>query len=196
MGVYDRFGGFPELETPRLRLREPHPDDADRYLEMLSDLEVQRFLPWVAPRTVEDSLRSLRQLKAATVADQYILPWAIALKPDGQLIGGIRYFGFSGHHYQIGEVGYEVAREHWRHGYATEALRAVVAFGFDRLELVRVQLSIRPDNLASRRVAQKAGFTEEGTLRCWGYDEARQAWVDTLMAAIVRDDYYLRARTE
>lgn len=64
-----------------------------------------------------------------------------------------------------GEIGYWLGVPYWNHGYMTEAARAVVRYGFDVMDLHRVEAMILPRNIASIRVAEKAGFLFEGTLR-------------------------------
>jgi RimJ/RimL family protein N-acetyltransferase len=65
----------------------------------------------------------------------------------------------------IGEIAYVVAPEARGQGIASAAVKILSEWAFDRLGLERLQLSIRPDNVASRRVAEKAGYRYEGTLR-------------------------------
>jgi [ribosomal protein S5]-alanine N-acetyltransferase len=63
------------------------------------------------------------------------------------------------------ELGYVLSREHWGKGLMPEAVRAVIRFGFGRMELNRIQARCVAENTASARVMEKAGMTYEGTLR-------------------------------
>ena len=64
-------------------------------------------------------------------------------------------------------MGYTIARAYWGLGYATEAARALIQFGFDRMHLVRIEAVCLPEHLASARVLQKAGMQFEGVLRSY-----------------------------
>jgi RimJ/RimL family protein N-acetyltransferase len=67
--------------------------------------------------------------------------------------------------YPRAELGYWTGVPYWGQGYMTEAVRAVIAFGFDTLGLHRIQATAYPRNVGSWRVMEKAGMTYEGTLR-------------------------------
>jgi len=187
MSLHDRIGAFPVIETERLRLREICPEkDAKANFEMLSNPETMKYLPWKPPASEEESLKGLENMRAMFYDERYVLPWVIALKEDDPFIGRIRYYSWFGHGFRIGEVGYELSSDHWGKGFTTEALKAVVDYGFKELGLVRVQLTTRLENTASVRVALKAGFMEEGVLRCFEFDQAREKWQDVRMLSIIR----------
>jgi ribosomal-protein-alanine N-acetyltransferase len=188
MNFNQRLGGFPIIETERLRLRELRPDqDAPARHAIWSDPESMRYIPDPLSPSVQDSAKVLSWLRARFY-DAHILAWAITLKGKEQFIGGIRYIDFTRHNYMAGEVGYELAREYRNRGLMTEALTAVVRFGLSRIGLNRVQLTTHPENHASRRVALKAGFVEEGVLHWWQYNERSNTWDDQVMFGILRPD--------
>lgn len=144
------------LETPRLILREFDSDDADDLARVISDAETMRFYPapydWAG---VEEWIsRNLRRYRE----HGYGL-WAMVLKETREMIGdcGITIQDVDG----VGEteIGYHVRRDYWRQGLATEAARACRDYGFARLASERIISLIRPENLASRRVAEKNGMT-------------------------------------
>jgi ribosomal-protein-alanine N-acetyltransferase len=147
---------MPILETPRLILREFVPDDVDALSRVLSDPEAMRFYPAPFDRNgVEDWIaRNLRRC----AKDGHGL-WAMVLKSNGELIGdcGLVVQEVDGAN-EI-EIGYHVRRDHWNQGFATEAARACRNFGFARLPVDRLVSIIRPENLPSRRVAEKNGMT-------------------------------------
>jgi ribosomal-protein-alanine N-acetyltransferase len=82
-------------------------------------------------------------------------------------------------------VGYKLDRDHVGHGYMTEALGAVVGFAFDRLKLHRVEANIMPRNVASMRVVEKLGFTNEGYSRAYLMINGR--WEDHHRYAKIND---------
>ena len=144
------------LETSRLILREFLPGDADVLARVLSDPETMRFYP--APidrRGVEEWIaRNLRRY-----ADNGHGLWAMILKANGELIGdcGLTVQNVDG--IDEVEIGYHVRRDLWGQGLATEAARACRDYGFARLPVERIISLIRPENLSSRRVAEKNGMT-------------------------------------
>ena len=84
------------------------------------------------------------------------------------------------------EVGYSLARDCWNQGYATEALAAVLRFGFDTLRLNRIEAQHETSNPASGRVMQKCGMTYEGTLRSRVFNKGH--FSDVRLYAILRSD--------
>jgi [ribosomal protein S5]-alanine N-acetyltransferase len=88
--------------------------------------------------------------------------------PDDNVVGEIEFFPITNY-----LTGYELSyllfgTEHAGKGYTTEAVQLLTAYLFARLRIERLQLNIHPDNAASRRVAEKAGYTLEGLMRsCW-----------------------------
>ncbi len=179
VGAFDRF---PVLETPRLLLREPQPDDAEALFAMRADAEVDRF-------QLQDPLRDVDAARAQIArwrkrfALRAEVRWAIAARADGAFAGTTAYTHFVPW-LDRGHVVYEIGRAAWGRGLATEALRAVVAFGHGEAALNRIEAVVVPGNDASARVLAKAGFVEEGLLRA--YAHARGRYHDMRMFSIVR----------
>jgi len=144
------------LETTRVVLREFRRDDADALARVISDPETMRFYPAPYDRKgVEDWIARNLQRYAK---DGHGL-WAMTLKGSGELIGdcGLTVQNVDGA--DEVEIGYHVRRDLWGKGFATEAARACRDFGFARLPVERLISLIRPENLPSRRVAEKNGMT-------------------------------------
>ena len=97
-------------------------------------------------------------------------PWAVEKKDGFEAIGYCGLFSFPdiGGQPEI-EVGYRLARRFWGHGYATEAVRAVRDYAFSGLNISRLIAMIDPGNVASIRVAEKAGFRYEKDVMLEGY---------------------------
>jgi ribosomal-protein-alanine N-acetyltransferase len=144
------------LETPRLSLREFEPEDLDALAAILSDPETMRYYPAPFDRAaVADYIRRNRTRYAN---DGYGL-WAMILKSTRELIGDCGLVRQSVDGADEIEIGYHVRRDLWGQGYASEAARACRGFGFANLAIERLISLIRPENLASRRVAEKNGMT-------------------------------------
>jgi ribosomal-protein-alanine N-acetyltransferase len=144
------------LETPRLILREFVPEDADALERVLSDPDTMRYYPAPLDRAgVEDWIaRNLRRYQR----DGHGL-WAIDLKSSSEMIGdcGLTLQEVDGE--PLPEIGYHLRRDAWGHGYATEAARACKDYGFAQLKTDVLISLIRPENLPSRRVAERNGMT-------------------------------------
>jgi ribosomal-protein-alanine N-acetyltransferase len=148
------------LETARLVLREMTEDDAGHLLALRQNPNVMRYIPDEPPAlTHADALALLRE----RVFPQYALGlgrWACVAKSGGAFLGwcGIKYLAEDGEY----DVGYRFYEEHWGRGYATESARGVCELARERLAGKRVVGKAMRDNVASRRVLEKAGLVYEG----------------------------------
>lgn len=152
------------LSTPRLFLRDFSLEDWDALDAVLSDPEVTRythFSQWTAERRREWFAWCLANSRLEA-PDAY--NWAVTLRETGAVIGWLG-IGAASQPTVKGErdLGYALAASQWNHGYATEALAAVLAYEFDTLGTPRVSASCEVENPASVRVMQKAGMAYEGT---------------------------------
>jgi ribosomal-protein-alanine N-acetyltransferase len=144
------------LQTPRLRLREFTPEDADALARVLSDPETMRYYPAPYDRAgVEQWIERNRQ----RYRDDGVGLWVMELKKTQELIGdcGIILQQVEGE--SLYEIGYHLRRDFWGQGLATEAAIACRDWAFAYLETDRLISLIRPENLPSRRVAERNGMT-------------------------------------
>lgn len=174
------------LESERLVLREFTERDFDAVHRYGSDPEVSRFMPW-GPNTEEDTAGFLRRAIAKQGREprtQYEL--AVTLRDSGHLIGGC---GIRVVNMELGEgnIGYCLNREHWGRGYATEAARRLLRYGFQHLEFHRLYATCDPENIGSRRVLEKIGMRQEGHLR--ENVRMREEWRDSLVYAILENEW-------
>ena len=114
--------------------------------------------------------------------------FAVELRETGELVGAITINPQEQH--KRASLGYWCAVSHWGRGYATEAVRAVIDYGFRDLALNRVHADCHGDNPASRRVLEKAGLTYEGRLRQHSFRLGRFA--DKLQFGILRSEWSRR----
>jgi len=144
------------LETERLLLREFVPGDVDALAAVLSDAETMRYYPAVLDRA---GVAAWIERNRRRYADPGHGLWAMILISSGELIGdcGLSRQNVDG--IDEIEIGYHVRRDMWGRGYAPEAARACQEYGFDRLGANKLISLIRPENLPSRRVAEKTGLT-------------------------------------
>jgi RimJ/RimL family protein N-acetyltransferase len=154
------------LETERLVMRMWRESDFDEYAELCADPEVMRFLGGKA----FDRTEAWRQM-ASMIGHWYLRGygiWAVEEKESGRLagrIGCINPEGWPGF-----EVGWTLRREFWGKGYATEAARRALEYGFHDLDRPHIISLIHPENRASIRVAERLGETLEGNARVFDTD--------------------------
>lgn len=143
------------LETNRLFLRPFNKNDVDAVFAMRSDAEVMRFIR--EPQTKRSEAESWTNLVSSRWKDEKIGFCAVIERASDQFIGwcGLWRLAESG---EI-EVGYAVIKEFWGKGFASEAAEAVLAYGFDELNLVKIVAVAVPENTGSRRVMEKLGMT-------------------------------------
>ena len=174
------------FESERFRMRPMRPEDAELVQQYVSDPEVALTtgeIPHPYPDgaasewiSTHDDLRKSGQTEI----------YAIVERDSDLLVGAIDLR--RGEFAHIHEVGYWVAREQWGRGICTEAVKALVDFAFERDEkLMRIFAYSFPENPASARVQEKAGFQREGLLRhgLVRLTEPR----DAILSAIVREDW-------
>jgi len=147
---------MPILDTPRLILREFSIDDVDALACVLSDPETMRFYP--APLDQAGVEQWIARNRRRYAKDGHGL-WAMISKASGELIGDCGLTIQEVDSASEVEIGYHVRRDHWGQGLAPEAARACRDFGFAHLHVQRLISLIRPENLPSRRVAEKNGMT-------------------------------------
>ena len=175
-----------QLETERLILREFVRDDWTRVLEYQSDPLYLRYNPWTerTPEAVREFVGWFLTHQKQEPRIKYQL--AVILKSNNQLIGncGIRMEQANA---LKADIGYELDPQYWNRGYATEAARAIVDFGFRTFGLHPVWSWCVADNVGSAHVLEKLGMRLEGRMRENEYYKGR--WWDTLMYAILADEW-------
>ncbi len=154
---------FPDLHTPRLRLRRLRMEDAHDIYAYASDPQVTPYLIWETHRSLDDTYDFLARA-LHNYGDGGLPVWAIEHLADRKVIGTCGFAELALRHAR-GEIGYVIARAYWRQGIMTEAVRAVLGYCFSVLHLNRVEARCDVDNTASWRVMEKVGMKFEGVLR-------------------------------
>jgi len=176
-----RFPDFPLLATPRLILRDLRPTDLDDLYEYASDPEIDAFTPWDHYKNIEEARENLNDFMEAYEKHGF-WAWGIEHLADKKLIGIIN-INKPGYNRKV-EVGYAIARAYWGPGLATEAVQALIQYGFEKLDLVRIVAVVLPENKASSKVLLKVGMQFEGLLRNYQVWKGKPS--DLEMYAIVR----------
>jgi ribosomal-protein-alanine N-acetyltransferase len=174
------------INTDRLLLREFVEDDWPAVLAYQSDPRYLRYYPWTR-RTATD-IREFVQgfIEQQRQEPRYKYQLVIALRADGRLIGNCGIRQDTPESWEA-DLGYELAPAHWGRGYATEAARALLRFGFEELRLHRVRAYCLAENVASARVLQKIGMRCEGRLSQNEWFKSR--WWNTLLFSILEREW-------
>jgi RimJ/RimL family protein N-acetyltransferase len=146
-----------EIRTARLRIRSWRDDDFEAYAAMNADPRVMEFYPSVVSR---DESRVRFERGKAGMAERGYGFWPVEVLGGAPFIGMVALADpdFEAHFMPAVEIGWRLAAEHWNRGYATEAARAVLAFGFERLALPEIVSFTTVANVRSRRVMEKIGM--------------------------------------
>jgi ribosomal-protein-alanine N-acetyltransferase len=186
MSVFD-FPAFPLLATERLVLREVLPSDALDVLVFRSDPEVQRYNGPIMQNLGE--VQALIEEVRAEYAAQDGLTWAVTLKGSDMVLGLFGFHDWNKYHRRA-EVGYDLTRAFWGQGIGSEAVRAMLRFGFEQMDLNRVYANTIADNHESVHLLEKLGFQREGTRR-------KHSWEDdgtfhgSAMYGLLRNEYLM-----
>jgi ribosomal-protein-alanine N-acetyltransferase len=181
------FGEFPELETKRLVLRRMTPADAEFYLRHFSDPDIVELTAFDAPQTIEKATQELLEFCIRPFEENKGIRWGIALKGETELAGTIGYHQWvktSGYH---ARVGYDLTPAHRRRGIMTEALEAVLRYGFEMMRLNKVEACTDTRNVPSIRLLQKLGFHQDGVLRENTYFHGR--FIDEAIFSLLVDEW-------
>jgi ribosomal-protein-alanine N-acetyltransferase len=154
------------LESKRLLFRPHLITDLDSYCAMEMDIHVRRYVGGY-PRSREDAEQKFPKNQAQKLVTDRMALWATILKGENLYIGRcglVPHFKADGGSVS-GEaaLGYYIASQYWHHGFATEAGKAFIHFGFSELALNRIVATVEEGNDASVRVLQKLGFSLENT---------------------------------
>ena len=157
-----QYVAFHNLETPRLILRDIRMEDVQEYYERLwGDGDVCRYLLHNPHQDIGESYEQIQDILQQYEAGKFYR-WGITEKGDDSLIGIIGLVRIDEETSQC-SFAYLLACDYWNRGYGTEALREVIRFAFEELELKRIVADHMAENPASGAVMRKAGMTHIGT---------------------------------
>jgi ribosomal-protein-alanine N-acetyltransferase len=179
------FHPFPLLETDRLLLRRIDPSDADVILALRGNPELMKYIPRPLAKTKEDALAFIEMIDTNWETNTAIT-WSITLKEDSTTIGNIGYYRIQPENHRA-EIGYMALAEYHGKGYVTEAIQALLRYGFEQMQLHSVEAVIDPNNIASERVLQKNGFVKEAHLienEMWN-----GTFLDTVIYSLLKRNY-------
>lgn len=154
---------LPRLVGTRVALRALREDDAPALLSIFGDPEVMKF--WSSPplADLEAAEALIGEIRTA-FQDRQLFQWGIELRVTGEVIGTCTLYHIE-HEHRRGEIGFAARRSYWGQGLASEAVRLLIGFAFETLELHRLEADADPENERSLRALERQGFRREGYLR-------------------------------
>lgn len=178
--------GTQTIETDRLILRRFEYSDDDAMLRYwIADEKIQ-FMYSEPVYTTKEEVNTLLKKYIGSYENNDYYRWAIILKSSGECIGQIAYFLVDSKNH-FAEIEYCIGSDFQCQGFATEATKAVIGYGFNRINLHKVQICTKTVNKASKRVIEKCGFTYEGTLRDYFYMNGE--YVGRLYFSMLRKEF-------
>ena len=161
--IYRLFSHIPTLETDRLTLRGMRVSDAPDMYEYARRPSVTEYLTWEPHASVEETREYLTYVgQRYRTGDFY--DWSVVDKESGRMIGTCGFTSFNCPA-DSAEIGYVLNPAYQGRGLATEAVRRVLRFGFEELNLHRIEAHFMEGNDASRRLMERVGMTFEGYAR-------------------------------
>jgi len=174
------------LQSERLKLMEITPDDIETLHTLNSIPEIDEFNTLGIPKDIE----STKKIYQPVIDDQKskerkLYCWLI-LKKSGDEVIGVSGMKLSLDRFRMGEIYYNLSPDYWGWGFATEVAKTLINFGFEKLNLHRIEAGVATENKRSIRVLEKVGMTQEGIRR--KILPIRGVWKDNFHYAILEDD--------
>lgn len=179
------FDSFPELRSKRLVFRKIDLEDVEEIFKIYSDPEVAKY-DWYNPiENIEDAISIINGYQK-DFQDREEITWGIARKSDNKIIGYCCLGDFNNNS-RRSEIGYGIMGDQWNKGYGTEAVKTIVKFGFEIMNLNRIEATVTLGNHGSIKVLKKSKFTSEGIFRQRTFMKGE--FVDDVILAILKKDY-------
>jgi len=175
---------FPKLHTDQLDLIQISQEHLGDIFKLFSDRRVTQFYN-ITALTEELEAQKYLDWFSSRFADKTGIRWGISLKGHSNIIGTLGFNNFIKRH--RANLGYDLQADFWNKGYVTEALKAVIEFGFKTLDINRIEAEVMQGNTASERVLAKLGFKNEGILRAWMYWNDKH--YDITMFSLLHSDF-------
>ncbi|WP_143317574.1 GNAT family protein [Clostridium sp. HBUAS56017] len=177
-----KFVEFPVIETDRLKLRLITKKDSRDLFSILSSEEVMEYYGAYPMRDISQAEVLIEKFKTSFEMSNGVR-WGIEIKGTNKIIGTCGFHNWNKKHYRA-EIGYELNDGFWRQGYGEEAVLAAIKYGFNEMNLVRIEAVVYPENIASENMLKKMCFAYEGLLRKYAF--FRDKYQDLNMFSIVK----------
>ena len=150
------------IDIDRIMLRRIGYFDSRDIFDIFSSEETMKYYGMFPFTKVEEALKLIDYF-SNSISENTALRWGIELKSENKLIGTCGFHSWNKKHKRA-EIGYELNKEYWHKGYMLEALPEIIKYGFETMELNRIEALIYPENEASQKSIEKLGFIKEGLL--------------------------------
>lgn len=154
---------FPIIETERLILRKLETTDINDLFEILSSERVTKYYGKYPMKNLSEAEDLILKFHKAFY-EQKSIRWGIELKETNRVIGTCGFHCWNKNHFRA-EVGYELGEAFWNKGYATEAISSILIYGFELMNLKRIEAIVYPENRPSEKLLLNLGFEHEGLLK-------------------------------
>ncbi len=175
---------FPSLETERLILRQMTLEDTDFVFQHFGDAAVSQYLMDEPPLTEYDQAREIIQFFCEPEEKTHNR-WLMVRKSDHRSIGTCGFHKWDKRYFRA-EIGYDLSPSFWGQGYMIEALRAVIASGFEHMRLNRIEALVYIENDRSTQLLRRLGFKQEGVLRDYFYLDGK--FYDHYLFALLQNE--------
>ncbi len=179
------FHPFQNLETERLLLRRLNIDDINEVLLLRGNPEVMKYVPRPLIKTNEEALAHIALIEDK-IENNIGINWAITLKGNPKMIGIMGHYKIQPENYRS-EIGYMILPEYNGKGIVTEAVKIVVQYGFEQLQLHSIEAVIDPENIASEKVLQKNGFVKEAHILENDFYDGK--FLDTVIYSLLKRNF-------
>lgn len=178
--------GTKTLETERLILRRFKIEDAtEMYNNWAKDEKVTHYLTWPVHQSVQVT-ENILKMWISQYENLNYYQWAIELK-GGEVIGSIGVTNEMDERLQCAHIGYCIGTKWWHQGYTSEALKEVIRFLFEEVDVVRIESKHNRENVNSGQVMKKCGMQYEGCLRQSDIDN--QGFYDACFYGMIKEEY-------
>jgi len=188
MSVLSVFDKFPVIEVnDEYVLRQITHNDAEAYLEYMQDEDVIRYVPEECIPRNEKRVKEEIDYSIDLYRYKRSIYWALARRDNNRLIGSCGFNYWNRDHART-EISYDLHKKYWGKGIMSQTVKAVLAFGFSRMDLHRVEATVTPTNKASFRLLRKMGFQKEGVLREQKLLHGK--FHDAIILSLLQKDYF------
>jgi ribosomal-protein-alanine N-acetyltransferase len=187
---------FPTIQTDRLILREWTDDDAENLVAIFGHESVVQYTSNDAYISREDGMRRVKGSRIFFHEKNLGITWGIFEKESGKVLGDIDFTYKDKRDFRV-QIGCCFGPHAWGKGYASEAMREVIRYGFEDFSLFpinRLEADTDPRNISAIKLLERVGFTNEGLFREYFFERGRFA--DKHLFGLLRRDYEHKRESE
>jgi [ribosomal protein S5]-alanine N-acetyltransferase len=180
-----QFSPFPILESERLVFRALNNDDAPEIQELRGDPKNMKYIPRPLVTNTKEALEHIKMIQDKIDSNEGI-NWAVTEKESGKFIGLMGHYRIKPEHFRC-ELGYMLLPQYHNKGYMTEAIKVVLEYGFNVMQMHSIEAVIDPRNLASEKVLLKNGFVKEAHIL--ENEFYNGTFIDTVIYSILKRNF-------